>query len=66
MKIESNGNGFTAFQRVNTPGSKKVGFIAEGKTMAEAIDGVVWLVAAHCTGTGEHPSQHLQSPEVAA
>lgn len=60
MIIERTEAGAIAFQRVTAPGSKKVGFIAEGKTIAEAIDGVIWLVAAHCTATGEHPSRHLQ------
>jgi hypothetical protein len=60
MIIERTETGVIAFQRVGGKGSKKVGFIAEGKTIAEAIDGVIWLVAAHCTNTGERPSSYLQ------
>lgn len=67
MIIERSKNGnVTAFQQLKPAGAgiKKVGFICEAESVAEAMNGVVLLVAQHCTATGNHPANILEGVEI--
>ena len=35
----------------------------EGESVSEAIDGIIWAAAEHCTKTGDHPANILESPQ---
>jgi hypothetical protein len=64
MIIQRSASGtYSAFQRLPSAGNKKVGFISEGESVSEAIDGIIWAVAEHCTKTGDHPTNILESPQ---
>lgn len=64
MLIEiSKSQKFVAFQALPGNGPKR-GFISEGNTLGEAMSGVVQLVAAHCSTTGQHPNEIIQRIEI--
>lgn len=61
MIITTNSSGtVTAFQRIPNQQGRKMGFICEANSIAEAIDCVVYLVAAHCSKTNEYPSDIIE------
>lgn len=67
MIIERSTNGnVTAFQQLKVAGTgiKKMGFVCEAESVAEAMNGVVLLVAQHCTATGNHPANILEGVEI--
>ena len=67
MLIERKSQKFVAFQPIAiaaSAGTRKVGFICEADTIGEAMSGVVQLVAAHCTSSGQHPGQLLTRVEI--
>lgn len=55
-----------AFQKLNVAGKgiKKCGFICEADTVGDALNGVVQLVAKHCTSTGQHPAHIIEGIEL--
>lgn len=64
MIIESTTSGkISVFQRMPGSNNRKVGFICEAGSVAEAKSGVVQLVAKHCTTTGMHPAQIIDGKE---
>lgn len=60
---ENKTGGFYAFQRISGD-SKKVGFISDAPSETKAIQGVVELVAVHCSSTAENPADIIDRVEI--
>lgn len=61
MIIEKTTSGYTASQTHHPKNGVEVYFFSDGKTITEALIGIVGQVAKYCTQTGEHPSNIIDS-----